>query len=113
MKFANSCSLIVPCCEQQSYGGQVGLGTFLSKGPEDKKWENRQACAAMQSKAEMNNKAKGSFFANILPKLSAPPAPSLQRDHIRVARANTSSVFSRHTSTHKWVFEILCETGMV
>eukprot|EP00287_Rhodomonas_sp_CCMP768_P004802 CAMPEP_0196728708 /NCGR_PEP_ID=MMETSP1091-20130531/9312_1 /TAXON_ID=302021 /ORGANISM="Rhodomonas sp., Strain CCMP768" /LENGTH=198 /DNA_ID=CAMNT_0042071495 /DNA_START=21 /DNA_END=617 /DNA_ORIENTATION=- len=55
--------------QYQSYGGNVGLGKFLSQGPEDKNWENRQARAAMQQKAEMNEKAKGSFFANILPKL--------------------------------------------
>ena len=48
---------------------QVGLGKFLSTGPEDKNWEQRQAREAMEKDLKMNQANKGSFFANILPKL--------------------------------------------
>ena len=35
------CVVCAGLLQYQSYGGKVGLGTFLSTGPEDKNWEQR------------------------------------------------------------------------
>jgi hypothetical protein len=55
--------------QYQSYGGKVGLGKYLSTGPEDKNWETRQARKAMERDLEMKKANEGSWLANILPKL--------------------------------------------
>eukprot|EP00283_Hemiselmis_rufescens_P006856 CAMPEP_0173419294 /NCGR_PEP_ID=MMETSP1357-20121228/1198_1 /TAXON_ID=77926 /ORGANISM="Hemiselmis rufescens, Strain PCC563" /LENGTH=218 /DNA_ID=CAMNT_0014381919 /DNA_START=1 /DNA_END=657 /DNA_ORIENTATION=- len=55
--------------QAQTYQGSDGLGYFLSTGPEDKNWEKKQAKASEQRREQMNEEGKGSFFANLLPKL--------------------------------------------
>jgi len=48
---------------------QTGLGKYLSSGPEDKNWEQRQSREAQEQNVKINEANKGSFFASILPKL--------------------------------------------
>jgi hypothetical protein len=38
---------------------------------QDKNWEKQQARAALEQRGKMNAEAKGSWFANLLPKLGA------------------------------------------
>lgn len=63
------CVVCAGLLQYQSYGGKVGLGNYLAKGPEDKNWERRQARTAMEKDYEMNKQNQGSWLANILPKL--------------------------------------------
>jgi len=49
--------------------GKTGLGKYLSSGPEDKNWEQRQSREAQEQNVKINEANKGSFFASILPKL--------------------------------------------
>jgi hypothetical protein len=63
------CVVCAGLLQYQSYGGKVGLGNYLSKGPEDKNWERRQARTAMEKDYEMNKQNQGSWLANLLPKL--------------------------------------------
>eukprot|EP00293_Proteomonas_sulcata_P017636 CAMPEP_0184296004 /NCGR_PEP_ID=MMETSP1049-20130417/6954_1 /TAXON_ID=77928 /ORGANISM="Proteomonas sulcata, Strain CCMP704" /LENGTH=190 /DNA_ID=CAMNT_0026604945 /DNA_START=285 /DNA_END=857 /DNA_ORIENTATION=+ len=53
----------------QTYGGKVGLGKFLSQGPEDKNWERQQSRAALEQNLKMNEEQKGSWLSNLLPDL--------------------------------------------
>ena len=63
------CVVCAGLLQYQSYGGKVGLGNYLSTGPEDKNWERRQARTAMEKDYEMNKQNKGSWLASVLPKL--------------------------------------------
>jgi hypothetical protein len=59
----------VPIVDAHCGSLKVGLGKYLSTGPEDKNWEQRQAREAMEKDLKMNKENQGSWLANVLPKL--------------------------------------------
>jgi len=63
------CVVCAGLLQYQAAGGKTGLGKYLSTGPEDKNWEQRQSREAIEKNREVNQQNKGSWLAAILPKL--------------------------------------------